>query len=523
MNWFSNTLAEAEAAGTLPVLAIVVLTAALTRSEPDTRRRRYIVPLVLYGLHLLLLPLAGYFRGRGTDVTGYAETHLPLVIFSTLAGVSGGFALLFVVVLPRLRLHPPRILQDILIAAGSVGAVVLVAARLGINLSGLLATSAVLTAVIGLALQDTLGNIVSGLALQTDDSIRLDDWIKVGDINGRVVDIRWRYTAIETRNWETVIFPNSMLVKGQVTVLGRRQGQPRQWRRWVWFNVDYRFAPTDVIEAVTQALVDVPIPNVSTDPKPNCILMDFTESYGRYAARYWLTDLHHDDPTDSAVRTRIYFALQRAGLPLSIPAHAIFMTEQTRKRDDRKERKEKKRRLRMLSRISLFASLSGEERETLADGLRFAPFAAGEIMTRQGAEAHWLYIIASGTAKVRLAVDDEVERDVAELHAGDFFGERSLLTGEPRSATVVAATEVECWRLEKATFQALLDRRPEIADEVAEELTAREMDLEAARENLSAEAAAKRSAQVSRHLADRIRRFFLLDDDDEPSSEEASG
>ena len=100
-------------------------------------------------------------------------------------------------------------------------------------------TSAVITAVIALALQDTLGNVIGGLALQTDESIQVDDWIKVGDVNGRVVDIRWRYTAIETRNGETVLIPNGVLLKGQVMVLGRRQGKPRQWRRWVYFQVDY--------------------------------------------------------------------------------------------------------------------------------------------------------------------------------------------------------------------------------------------------------------------------------------------
>ncbi len=516
MNWLSNTLIEADDAGTLPVLALVLVAVLLTRSQQGGPRRRFVVPVVLFGLHLLLLPLAGYLRSRGGEAVGLAETRLPLVIFGTLAGVTAACAILFAAVLPRLRLQPPRILQDILIAAASVGVVLIVVSRLGINLSGLLATSAVLTAVIGLALQDTLGNIVSGLALQTDDSIHLGDWIKVGDMTGRVTDIRWRYTAVETRNWETVIFPNSQLVKGQVIVLGRRQGQPQKWRRWVWFNVDYRFAPTDVIEAVTEALVGVPIEHVADDPAPNCILMDFTESYGRYAARYWLTDLAIDDPTDSAVRTRIYFALRRAGLPLSIPAHAIFMTEQTRKRDDRKVRREQKRRVRMLANIGLFSSLSNDERNALADALRFAPFAEGEVMTRQGAEAHWLYVISSGQAAVRLAVDGEIERDVARLEAGDFFGERSLLTGETRSATVVAHTDVECWRLDKAAFQELLERRPEMADEVAEALTAREMDLDRARENLSAEAASRRSAQVKRDLAHRIRRFFRLTEEDEP-------
>src|SRR5262249_55575533 len=132
-----------------------------------------------------------------------------------------------------------------------------------LNLSGIIATSAVLTAVIGLAFQDTLGNIVGGLALELDDSVSVGDWIKVGDVVGKVTEVRWRYTAIETRNWETVILPNSLLVKGQVTILGQRQGQPHYWRRWVYFNVDFRFRPSDVIASVHGALRGITIENVA--------------------------------------------------------------------------------------------------------------------------------------------------------------------------------------------------------------------------------------------------------------------
>src|SRR6185436_9461244 len=141
----------------------------------------------------------------------------------------------------------PRILQDVLVASSALVAVFMLASRAGLNLSGLIATSAVLTAVIGLAFQDTLGNLVGGLAIQLDDSVRLDDWIKVGDIVGRVSEIRWRYTAIETRNWETVVLPNSVLVKNQVMVLGRRKGEPVQLRRWIYFNVDFRYPPSEVL------------------------------------------------------------------------------------------------------------------------------------------------------------------------------------------------------------------------------------------------------------------------------------
>ncbi|MCK6537893.1 MAG: mechanosensitive ion channel family protein [Polyangiaceae bacterium] len=516
MSWLTDVVAEAKSAGTLWLLVLVVLNALLARPKETESRRIIAAPAVLFGLHLVLLPIAGYFRARGAGAPGYTESRLPLLVFSALSAVMSVGAILFTVLLPRLRLRVPRILQDVVIGAAAIVAVFTVASRSGVNLSGLIATSAVLTAVIGLSLQDTLGNILSGLALQTDDSIHVGDWVKIGDVSGRVVEIRWRYTAVETRNWETVIFPNALLVKGQVTVLGRRQGQPTQWRRWVWFNVDFRFPPSDVIAAVTDALRSAPIDHVAADPAPNCILMDFHESYGRYAVRYWLTDLAADDPTDSAVRTRIYFALKRADLPLSIPAHAIFVTEQTAELKQQKSSAEQDRRLQMLSGIGMFAKLSAEEREALAGSLRYAPFAAGETMTRQGAEAHWLYIIASGETSVRVDIESEGQKEVARLRAGDFFGERSLLTGEPRSATIVALTRVECWRLDRAAFQELLSRRPEIAEEVAEVLAARQTELERARENLSAEAATRLAAQTKTDLVDKIRRFFRIETESLP-------
>ncbi|HMJ10367.1 MAG TPA: mechanosensitive ion channel family protein, partial [Polyangiaceae bacterium] len=379
------------------------------------------------------------------------------------------------------------------------------------NLSGLVATSAVLTAVIGLAFQDTLGNIVTGLALQLDKSIKLGDWIKVGDVSGKVTEIRWRYTAIETRNWETMIVPNSLLVKGQVLVLGRRTGQPLLWRRWVWFNVDFRFSPPEVIESVNAALESAPIENVANQPAAHCILMDLHESYGRYAVRYWLTDLARDDPTDSVVRTRIYFALRRSNIPLSMPAHALFVTSETSERRAQKSRADLEQRMSALSKVDLFNGLSQEEREHLAEGLKFTPFTRGETITRQGREAHWLYIIVKGEAVVKVSASERPEREVARLKAGDFFGEMSLLTGAPRSATVVAHSDVECYRLDRVIFQELLERRPEIAEQVAEVLARRRLELAGIRDNVDQDSNGRlRDTQTD--LLGKIRRFFALDE-----------
>jgi CRP-like cAMP-binding protein len=163
-----------------------------------------------------------------------------------------------------------------------------------------------------------------------------------------------------------------------------------------------------------------------------------------------------------------------------------------------------------LRRIDLFNSLSIEEAGTLASGLHAIPFGPGEVLTRQGAEAHWLYLILSGKVAVRVQ-HEEMEREVAQLGAGQYFGEMGLLTGEVRTATVVALEEVECYRLGKDAFHALVQARPEIAEEVAEELARRRIGLIAARDDLSAEARRDQERQTATDLLRKMRAFFSLE------------
>lgn len=505
-------LAEVKDDKTAELSALALVLLAATRLVAAPHRERIRSSVMLFGLHLLLVPIAGTLRMAGSIV--YPETRLAALTFATLSLIGLAATLLFSALLPRLRMAAPRILQDVLVAASSLLAFFMLASHAGLNLSGLIATSAVLTAVIGLAFQDTLGNVVGGLALQLDDSVRVGDWIKISDIVGQVTEIRWRYTAIQTRNWETVILPNSMLVKGQVMVLGRREGQPPYWRRIIYFNVDYRYPPNEVIRTVEDALRDVTIDRVARVPAPNCVLMDLSDSFGRYALRYWLTDLHHDDGTDSVIRTRIFFALRRARIQLSMPAHAVFLTEDTEARKIAKTRLDMERRLEALSRVVLFSALSEDEYRHLAEHLTYAPFAAGETMTRQGAEAHFLYMVVKGEASVRVATNGKTEKEVARIGPGEFFGEMGLLTGERRTATIVAVTPVECYRLDKAAFQDLMSTRPEISEQIADLLAKRRLELVAAREGLDRASQAEQLRITRTDLLGKIRVFFALDDED---------
>jgi CRP-like cAMP-binding protein len=417
---------------------------------------------------------------------------------------------LFEFVLPLARTYPPRILADVGEAAAFAAWTLLWMNANGVDATGILTTSAILTAVIGLSFQDTLGNIISGLAIQLDQSINVGDWVRVDGVEGKVSEIRWRYTAMETRNWETVLIPNSFMAKNKFMLLGRRQGQPQQWRRWIWFNVDFRFHPSKVIEHVQTAMDRTEIPRVAKDPKPNCLFMEFHESYGRYALRYWLDALDADDPTDSAVREHVYFALERAGIPLSIPAHAVFLTKETADRKERKAAKSLQQRQQFLKGLELFKDLTPQELDELASHIVAAPFLTGDLITRQGTEGTWLYMIVEGKAEVVVKNQSGFSETLGELHEGDIFGEIALMTGERRTATVIARSEMSCFRLDKESFRGILRARPELASKMSEVLARRKLGVESALHHLDEADQSKRINETHQDILTKIRALFHL-------------
>lgn len=503
------------AAGMRPFLLVIlifVLAALALNALRPAERMRIRAAMFLFALAFvgLLLTASLAYRGVGIDRPMYLWFRWASLFCLWIAFINVGSVFIFDVFLSAIRLKPPRIMRDLLVALAYVVLGITLLSIPRVDITGIVATSAVLTAVIGLSFQDTLGNMMGGMALQLERAIGVGDWIRIDGHEGLVREVRWRHTAIETRNWDTIVIPNSVLMKSEVTVLGRRGGAPRQHRQWVYFNVDFRYSPSDVIEAVETGLRAEPIPNIAAEPPPNCVCMDFKESYGSYAVRYWLTDMTLDDPTNSIVRTRVYYALRRAGIPLSIPAHSIFMTEDDASRRERKDVEGTEERVQALGRVELFNSLTEEERNSLAARLRYAPFARGEAMTRQGADAHWLYLITKGEAEVRVSASGNLNEHVATLHQGDVFGEMGMMTGEPRSATVVAITNVECYRLDKDAFHDILKRRPEIADDISTLLANRRVELEAAREGLNEEAKRLRMRYHQNDLLRRIKNFFTL-------------
>jgi small-conductance mechanosensitive channel/acetolactate synthase small subunit len=469
--------------------------------------RKRILLLYLGHCVFVLLSVLGHF----SQFDGKLFFYLPaqLLGYAVLASLFSHF--LFALILPKLGTQPPLIMQDLFFGALMLFICYISASAAGFNLSALIPTSAVLTAVLGLALQDTLGNFISGLTLQMDHSLKVGDWIRIDGVEGQVSEIRWRYLALETRNWETVILPNSLLMKNKVLVLGKRSNQPQQLRRWIYFQVDYRFSPYTVIDAVSKMLErDLGfITGIATEPAPNCIQMGHEMGYAKYAIRYWLTNLAADDPTDHEVRTRLYFALQRAGITLAQPIQTVFLKQHNEEHKAQEWETELERRMKALKPLELFHSLTEEELELLAPKLILAQFGRGEVLTHQGAEGHWLYIIQSGTVSVRVQNEQGQMREVNQLYAGDFFGEMSLLTGAKRTATIVAETDVLCYQLDKQTFQEIIQQRPDLAEYLADVLYHRRSEYKRVQNEM---ALANQSVPIESQasLMARISRFFGL-------------
>ena len=488
-----------------PWLALVAfgLTIALLHARPHERAT------YLNTLWLFLVGLAGEAAAslvwalNFPDAAGTVQAIFRFVSSIALIRLAGFAA--FRLIIPLAGTQPPRIVEDLAIAGVYVVYGLAQLRGAGLDLSSLVTTSAILTAVIAFAMQDTLGNVLAGVAVQLDNSVRIGDWIRVDKVSGRVRDIRWRSTLIETRDWETVVIPNSMLMKSRVEILGQREGAPLQWRRILDFMVDPGVPPARVIAIVEDEMRELSIPNVARTPAPSCVLKEFAEGNLCYELRYFLTEILEDDLTDSMVRVHLFASLQRAGIRVAEPQRTVHAIQRDQAHAETVRRRELTRRLEALSTVPAFAALPEEERADIAERLQYAPFARGDIITKQGNKAHWLYILAFGEAEVLYEPPSGAPQVIGAIHAGQFFGEMALLTGDSRAATVVAKTDVECYRLDRASFQELLAGKPQIAEEIRKVMGGRRGDLESARQAFDVAAPV---AEAEVRLVSKIRRLL---------------
>jgi small-conductance mechanosensitive channel len=441
-------------AGILAVLSLILwVFAAEYRS-----RLRYIWTMLAACFALLLVPQKQPWMH---------ELALALIQFVAIALFS---TLLFRMLFRRFGL--PVIVGDVVVIAGYAITVLSLLARVGVNVSGLIATSAVVAAVIGLALQELLVNVIGGLALHSDGSIHNGVWIKSEHGIGQVRDVKLRHTVIETAETDLILIPNHSLMKVPVTIISNRR------RTLVKFRLGLEHRPTSIIKIIEKALRSSPIAGIAGDPQPECLVVEAQAHYMEYGIRVWVTTPGHADLPLSRVLSRAYFALERAGAPL-VPIPAVLKLRRPKPEDD-----EETTATAALRQIPMWPSLTSDELQILGARLKRISFAPGETIVSQGDSGSSMFVILGGSVSVTLAGKSGDVEQLATLEAGSFFGEMSLMTGSKRTASIIALEEVECGELEKQDVADILRRRPELVDEISDELQRRQTALASVREML---------------------------------------
>lgn len=358
----------------------------------------------------------------------------------------------------------------------------------------LLTTSAVSAVVIGFALQDTLGNAFAGLAIQSERPFNVGHWIRVGDFEGRVAEVTWRATKLRTKSGNFVILPNNLVAKEAITNYSEPAAPTRLE---VEVGAAYGTPPNDVKSAIREAMAQSSC--VLAAPAPDVVLVGFDASAITYRARFWVADYERDEASRDQVRTAIYYAFSRRGIEIPFPIQVQYDREWPEPDEAAKQRQREG----LVAGVDLFASLDDEQRRAIAAATATRVFGDGEVVVRQGEPGHSMYIICSGNATVVLEPEKQV---VATIEKGGYFGEMSLLTGDPRSATVVARGDVVVLEIDAELFRKFGAENPHAVELIGVAAMTRRGELDQAR--IAARGAAVADAPAT--FLSRMKKFLRL-------------
>jgi small-conductance mechanosensitive channel len=327
------------------------------------------------------------------------------------------------------------------------------------NLGALFTTSAIFGVILGLALQDTLGNFFAGISLQADRPFQVGDVITVGAQRhtGVVEEISWRAIKIRTFQNHIVLINNSSAAKEPIEVCPRENLNARL----VFFNTLYTDSPARTIHVVREAVRETD--NVSHKIAPIVRIRNLGDNGVDYELKYWLEDYAKYNDTDALVRQRIWYAFRRAGLNFAFPTRTLYVE---RKGAQALRERDGGTLVERLSAVDIFAPLSAEETAMLARAAVRHVFAPGETVIRAGEPGSSMFVVHHGRVRVQIN-DNGRPRTVATLNEGDFFGEMALFTGEPRTANVVAVEETEVLEIGHGAMKKVFDANPELVESLS--------------------------------------------------------
>ena len=348
---------------------------------------------------------------------------------------------------------------------------------------------AIITVVVGLIIalffQGFLRDLFLGISMALEQRIRVGDWVSIDGHEGQVVAVDWKTTTLHNDRRERIVLPNRRIAETVVTHVAHETHR----RSHVEISVSAETPPSAVLAELASAVADAP--HVLSEPPPKVHYCGEQAGEGRFEASFWLPDTIDGDQVQSDLRVAIWYRLRRRGLIAHRTAFELA-ADQVRN---------------ALRQLPFLASATPEQIDRLAEGVRTARYGRGEILFRQNDRGDELFLIHSGTLDIFVMNGRRVEEKIASVSAGSFVGERSLLTGEPRSATARAAEDSSVFVVDKPAMGELLREHPALAREIARVMAERDEQ----REQLTRDIKNGSLSETANSLLQRIRAFFALD------------
>jgi len=379
----------------------------------------------------------------------------------------------------------PRVLHGfILIIVYIAVALAILRAFLAFNIGPLLAGSAILTAILGLALQGVLGNVFSGMSLHYTRSFSRGDWVKIGENEGQVVDTNWRETRLKDRASNIVIIPNTVVASQTITNFSLPS---RPSAVTLPIKVDVLAPPAVVLGLLVEAAKEAP--DVLAEPAPVAYILSYDELGLSYALKFWIADYGRKLAIAGEVGRLAWYKLRRRGVEIPIPVESRI-TGGRRAMRPAEEREagiaaDRDRNYQDFSGSTFLSVQEGEkagqplltEAETrdLAAGSERVRFGAREVLFRQGETGDVCYIVARGKVRGEIVYEEGGRSYTTsfEVGRGGIVGEMSLFTGLPRTATVVVDEEAELLEIRAGALASLISRNPALAEAMAEVVSSR--------------------------------------------------
>jgi small-conductance mechanosensitive channel/CRP-like cAMP-binding protein len=398
----------------------------------------------------------------------------------------------------------PRLLREFL-AAVIFLVVLLMVLSIGYHaetqMQGLLAGSGVAAIILAFGMQNLLKSIVAGASLQIRPPYKLGDWLKVGEHIGEVMEIGWGDTRLRTNDAISIEIPNDKMV--DETIINLTSPTPLHAMR-LSVSADYNVPPNRVKDALRRAATNAT--GIELTPPPKAYLKEFGDSGIMYEVKFWMTT--HATYTDvcDAIRTNIWYEFKRRKINIPFPIRTL----QIERRSGAPRHDAHKEAGAMLRSEPLFACLNDEQIAGLLKNADIHQFGRGEAIIEEGSEGDSMFVLLRGDAQVSVEKNGALIR-VGALRQGDCFGEMSLLTGEPRTATVRAEHDCEVIEISKAVMGELLRSSPQCLDSLSELLAKRKLETEGlVKEAAAPEEHADKEREYTASFLRRVRSFFEL-------------